>query len=170
MMHTSAINVPSDDFTGCIYTGSEGKDRAGKIDSCISWKACVSARCESKRGQRHASKANPEFLQHRTARDGTGHSFSELIDFVVHSFPFASVIRVPFAQRHQLPAIIVVADFVATGYRPKKRKTLQDFVNGECDFDHCLVRRDWLSLALGANSDSAAGILASALLDSISYG
>jgi hypothetical protein len=38
--------------------------------------------------QRHASDAEAEFLQRRAARDGLGQALGELIELVVHGFPF----------------------------------------------------------------------------------
>ena len=39
-------------------------------------------------GQRHAGKAESEFLQRRAARDGLGHVLCEFIEWVVHTFSF----------------------------------------------------------------------------------
>src|SRR5207245_482533 len=43
--------------------------------------------------QRHAGKADAEFLQRRPARDRLGHALSECIEFIVHSFLWFCIIH-----------------------------------------------------------------------------
>ena len=46
---------------------------------------------QPKAGQRHAREADAEFLQRRAARDRLGHAFGEIIELVIHTFPFPFV-------------------------------------------------------------------------------
>jgi len=39
-------------------------------------------------GERNTDEANAEFLQRPAPRDGLGQTFGQLIEFVVHNFPF----------------------------------------------------------------------------------
>jgi len=45
-------------------------------------------------GERNTDEANAEFLQRPAPRDGLGQTFGQLIEFVVHNFPF--VLGLPF--------------------------------------------------------------------------
>jgi hypothetical protein len=43
---------------------------------------------QAEAGQRHAGKADAEFLQRRAPRDGSSHALGEFIELVVHTFSF----------------------------------------------------------------------------------
>jgi len=44
--------------------------------------------CQAKAGQSHADHAEAEFLQRLPPGYGLGHAFGEVIEFVIHTFPF----------------------------------------------------------------------------------
>ena len=47
---------------------------------------------QPQQGQRYTREAEAEFLQRTTACDGFGQALGQLIEFVVHNFPFDSVL------------------------------------------------------------------------------
>src|ERR1051326_6933973 len=64
----------------------------GVVADGPTWQAIFVARLclvrQPEAGQRHAGKADAEFLQRRAARDGLGEVLGEFIEFVVHGFSF----------------------------------------------------------------------------------
>jgi hypothetical protein len=64
--------------------------------------------------QRHGGEADAEFLERPTARNRLGHAFGELIELVVHTFPFALVYGSCFC-------VGVEPGGLAFAYRPTRR-------------------------------------------------
>jgi hypothetical protein len=70
-----------------IHAGINNGEPTVALDS--SWVAfgCFGPVRQSKTSQRHAGKAEAEFLKRGTPRDGLGHAPGEFVEFVVHVSP-----------------------------------------------------------------------------------
>jgi len=46
--------------------------------------------CKTEAGQSHTSQTEAEFLQRLPTRDGLGHAFGKIIEFLIQGVPFCS--------------------------------------------------------------------------------